>query len=234
VVELGRNRENSFCCGAGGAQFWKEEETGTERISDNRYREAQQALAGAENKVLAVGCPFCKSMLQSTPGRVEADAIAIKDVAELLLERVMAKLGKVAAVVPVNLPRPTSASTSVLVESTPAEAEPANLSQRKIETPRAEPLPVPDAVPQASPATPPAVERKKWVPKSPVANDAPSAPQPLPMPLDAAENKEATVVVPNSPSAVPPGKQATAPERKTWVPKAKQQQQPPDEKTKDA
>jgi Fe-S oxidoreductase len=235
VVELGRNRENSFCCGAGGAQFWKEEETGTERISDNRYREAQQALAGAENKVLAVGCPFCKSMLQSTPGRVEADAIAIKDVAELLLERVMAKLGQVAAVVPVNLPRPTSASTSVLVESTPAEAEPVNLSQRKIETPTAEPLPVPDAVPQASPATPPAVERKKWVPKSPVANDAPSAPQPVPMPLDAAENKEATaVVVPNSPSGVPPEKQATAPERKTWVPKAKQQQQPPDEKPKDA
>lgn len=232
VVELGRNRENSFCCGAGGAQFWKEEETGTERISDNRYREAQQALAGAENKVLAVGCPFCKSMLQSTPGRVEADAIAIKDVAELLLEGVMAKLGKVAAGVPVNLPRPTSASTSVLVESTPAEAEPANLSQREIETPRAEPLPVPDAVPQASPATPP-VERKKWVPKRPVANDAPSAPQPVLMPLDAAENKEATVV-PNSPPGVAPGEQATAPERKTWVPKAKQQQQPPDEKPKDA
>ncbi len=69
VVELPRNRENAFCCGAGGAQFWKEEEQGSERISDNRYREAQQTLASAEEKVLAVGCPFCKSMLGSTPAQ---------------------------------------------------------------------------------------------------------------------------------------------------------------------
>ena len=67
VVELPRNRENAFCCGAGGAQFWKEEEPGNERISDNRYKEAQQTLASApDEKVLAVGCPFCKSMLDST------------------------------------------------------------------------------------------------------------------------------------------------------------------------
>ncbi len=45
-VELDRKRENSFCCGAGGAQFWKEEEAGSERISDNRYREAQGRLEG--------------------------------------------------------------------------------------------------------------------------------------------------------------------------------------------
>src|SRR5271163_4806695 len=107
-VELGRNRENSFCCGAGGARFWKEEETGTQKISDNRYREAQQALAGGENKVLAVGCPFCKSMLDSTAARGQQDAIAVKDVAELLLESVEKKLGKVAAVTPVNLPMPTA------------------------------------------------------------------------------------------------------------------------------
>ncbi len=67
-VELERTRENSFCCGAGGAQFWKEEEAGAERISDNRYREAEEAGRAGENKVLAVGCPFCKSMLESTPG----------------------------------------------------------------------------------------------------------------------------------------------------------------------
>ena len=87
VVELPRNRENSFCCGAGGAQFWKEEEEGTERISDNRYREAERQLKGAGDKVLAVGCPFCKSMLESTPGK-GPDPLAIRDVAELLLEGV--------------------------------------------------------------------------------------------------------------------------------------------------
>ena len=59
VVELPRNKENAFCCGAGGAQFWKEEERGTERVADNRFREVQGALAKGENaKTLAVGCPF--------------------------------------------------------------------------------------------------------------------------------------------------------------------------------
>src|SRR5271156_5757042 len=118
-VELGRNRENSFCCGAGGAQFWKEEETGTQKISDNRYREAQQALAGGENKVLAVGCPFCKSMLDSTAARGQQDAIAVKDVAELLLESVEKKLGKVAAVTPVNLPMPQPPVTVAVAERAP-------------------------------------------------------------------------------------------------------------------
>src|SRR3984885_11337700 len=93
TVELERNRENAFCCGAGGAQFWKEEEAGEERISDNRFREVQQTLASAEGeKVLAVGCPFCKSMLGSTPRKGESD-IVIKDVAELLLEGVRRKKG---------------------------------------------------------------------------------------------------------------------------------------------
>jgi Fe-S oxidoreductase len=89
--EMPRARENSFCCGAGGAQFWKEEESGDERISDNRFREAQQSLAaGVGEKVLAVGCPFCKSMLSSTPGKDEAMAVVVKDVAELLLENLNA------------------------------------------------------------------------------------------------------------------------------------------------
>jgi Fe-S oxidoreductase len=92
VVEMERSRENSFCCGAGGAQFWKEEEPGTERISDNRYAEAQRVLDSATDKVLAVGCPFCKSMLESTPGKGDSP-IAVKDIAELLLEGVQRKAG---------------------------------------------------------------------------------------------------------------------------------------------
>jgi Fe-S oxidoreductase len=238
VVELGRKRENSFCCGAGGAQFWKEEQPGTERISDNRYREAQQALAGAEHKVLAVGCPFCKSMLESTPGRVEADAIAVKDVAELLLERLMAKLGKVAAVKPASPPLPPSSSNPVVV-STSAEVKEANAAQEKMEPPQFEPLLVPDAVPHASSATAPAAERKKWVPKNPLPKDVSPVPQPSP-PLDVAENKEGqppsvTVVVPDSPSGVPQGEQEAPPKRKAWIPRAKQEQQPkpPDDKPAD-
>ncbi len=93
VVELPRNRENSFCCGAGGAQFWKEEEPGEERISDNRYREVKETLKDADEKVLAVGCPFCKSMLDARRVRAD-DSIEIKDVAVLLLEGVERRAGK--------------------------------------------------------------------------------------------------------------------------------------------
>ncbi len=94
VLELDRTRENAFCCGAGGAQFWKEEEPGTERISENRFTEVKDRLSVAKHeKTLAVGCPFCKSMLESTPGRSDGNDIAIKDVAELLLESVQKKRG---------------------------------------------------------------------------------------------------------------------------------------------
>lgn len=89
VRELPRSRENSFCCGAGGAQFWKEEEPGEERVADNRLREAAETLSDGETagKVLAVGCPFCKSMLNSTAGQATAPVV-VKDVAELLLEQI--------------------------------------------------------------------------------------------------------------------------------------------------
>src|SRR6202789_618119 len=126
LVELDRNRENSFCCGAGGAQFWKEEEPGTQKISDNRYREAQKALAGGEDRVLAVGCPFCKSMLDSTAARGKADAIAVKDVAELLLESVEKKLGKVAVVAPVSPPQPQPSASSPVPVKTTIAPSPAN------------------------------------------------------------------------------------------------------------
>ena len=89
MVELPRNREGAFCCGAGGAQFWKEEEPGPEKVAANRFNEAQQALSKcAGSKTLAVGCPFCKSMLSSTPGQAGTD-IQIRDVAELLLDGIL-------------------------------------------------------------------------------------------------------------------------------------------------
>jgi Fe-S oxidoreductase len=160
-VELGRNREKSFCCGAGGAQFWKEEEPGTQKISDNRYREAQAALASGENKVLAVGCPFCKSMLDSTAASRREDAIAVKDVAELLLESVQKKLGKVAVAPPVNMPMPQPSSTVAVAEK---------------ETVAMAPAPTKAAEPAAAP-----VERKKWQPKAAAPAESLNPPEPQPV-----------------------------------------------------
>ena len=98
ILELERSRENSFCCGAGGAQFWKEEEPGDGRISDNRFNEIQARLDSAasnakEGKVLAVGCPFCKAMINSSPAKQSRDDVVVKDVAELLLEGVQRRDG---------------------------------------------------------------------------------------------------------------------------------------------
>ncbi|MEF2277867.1 heterodisulfide reductase-related iron-sulfur binding cluster [Deinococcus sp. YIM 134068] len=118
VLELERARDNSFCCGAGGAQFWKEEEEGRERVSDNRFREIQARLDGATQavaeyeqtgKVVAVGCPFCKSMMNSTPEKAKRDDIVVKDVAELMLESVRRATGEPVA--------PAAAPESTLEDS---------------------------------------------------------------------------------------------------------------------
>jgi Fe-S oxidoreductase len=81
LTEPGRTRSNSFCCGAGGGQFWKEEEKGVERVSTNRYRELKQTGA----KTVATGCPFCMRMLTEESANEEpAGALEILDVAEIV------------------------------------------------------------------------------------------------------------------------------------------------------
>jgi Fe-S oxidoreductase len=157
VVELERDRENSFCCGAGGAQFWKEEEPGTQRISDNRYAEAQRVLDGADDKVLAVGCPFCKSMLESTPSKGDS-SIAVKDVAELLLEGVRRKAG-------LPLDRLPAEGSSQIVEARPTlEAE--LRSTAVLSVPEQTPIVSRDAAPDAIlPSSEEVPKRKAWAPK---------------------------------------------------------------------
>ncbi len=59
MVELPRHGRQSFCCGAGGAQVWKEEEHGTGRVNADRMGEVLSA--GVET--LVVGCPFCQIAL---------------------------------------------------------------------------------------------------------------------------------------------------------------------------
>jgi Fe-S oxidoreductase len=92
LIEMPRSRNNSFCCGAGGAQFWKEEEPGTMRVAENRFREAEQTGA----QVVAAGCPFCKSMLNSSESAGKPGAPQVLDIAELVAEnlrRAKVKLG---------------------------------------------------------------------------------------------------------------------------------------------
>ncbi len=79
LLEMGRNRRDSFCCGAGGAQMWKEEEHGTAAVNETRFAEAK--ATGAE--VLAVGCPFCARMM--TDANTNAGSpLQVQDVAQVV------------------------------------------------------------------------------------------------------------------------------------------------------
>jgi len=82
TVEMPRNGAKSFCCGAGGAQMWKEEENGTERVNITRFAEAKSTGAST----VAVGCPFCLSMMTDA-SKADGGEIEVKDVAEIVAER---------------------------------------------------------------------------------------------------------------------------------------------------
>ena len=81
LIEMPRSRSDSFCCGAGGAQFWKEEEPGERKVNLERYQEA--TTSGADT--LAVGCPFCTRMFDDA--RAESDGgPRVADIAEIIAE----------------------------------------------------------------------------------------------------------------------------------------------------
>jgi len=84
VIEMPRHGAKSFCCGAGGAQMWKEEENGTERVNTARFAEARATGAST----LAVGCPFCITML-SDAATADGGAVEVKDVAEIVAEKLV-------------------------------------------------------------------------------------------------------------------------------------------------
>ena len=82
VVEMPRNKERSFYCGAGGGRMWMEEKLGT-RINLNRVDEA--IATGAPE--VAVGCPFCRVMVSDGMTGRGSD-VAVLDVAQALLRTV--------------------------------------------------------------------------------------------------------------------------------------------------
>jgi len=88
AIEMPRNRERTFCCGAGGARMWMEEKRGRP-INQERVREA--AETGAET--LAVACPFCTVMLDDGVRETGAK-LKVIDLATLLHEAVEKGRGK--------------------------------------------------------------------------------------------------------------------------------------------
>ncbi|HLA52312.1 MAG TPA: (Fe-S)-binding protein, partial [Flavitalea sp.] len=81
LVEMKRCRSKGFCCGAGGAQMFKEEEKGNRRISTERSDEAVSTGAS----IIAVACPFCNTMLTDGVKTTEKDdSVTVLDIAELV------------------------------------------------------------------------------------------------------------------------------------------------------
>ncbi len=79
LVEMPRHGKRAFCCGAGGAQMWKEEADGFESMRAVRLAEAESTGVAT----LTVACPFCLTMLGDAVGPA---APAVRDLAEVLVE----------------------------------------------------------------------------------------------------------------------------------------------------
>jgi Fe-S oxidoreductase len=81
LIEMKRCRSKGLCCGAGGAQMFKEEEKGTTRVNWERTDEALETGAG----IIASACPFCNTMMtDGVKTREKEENVQVLDIAELI------------------------------------------------------------------------------------------------------------------------------------------------------
>ena len=83
LIEMKRCKSNGLCCGAGGAQMFKEEEVGTTRVNLERSNEALETGAS----VIAAACPFCNTMMtDGVKNANKEEDVAVLDIAELIAQ----------------------------------------------------------------------------------------------------------------------------------------------------
>lgn len=81
LVEMKRCKSNGLCCGAGGAQMFKEEEKGDTRVNFERAKEALETGAS----IIAAACPFCNTMMtDGIKNSNKEDEVQVLDIAELI------------------------------------------------------------------------------------------------------------------------------------------------------
>ena len=81
LVEMKRSKANGLCCGAGGAQMFKEPEPGRKDINVERTEEALEI----KPEIIAAGCPFCNTMMTDGVKAKEQEAdVKVMDIAELI------------------------------------------------------------------------------------------------------------------------------------------------------
>ncbi|MFL0352507.1 (Fe-S)-binding protein [Xanthomarina sp. GH4-25] len=81
LVEMKRNRNSALCCGAGGAQMFKEPEKGDKDINVLRTEDALET----KPNIIATGCPYCNTMMtDGVKAKEKEDSIQVLDIAELI------------------------------------------------------------------------------------------------------------------------------------------------------
>lgn len=81
LVEMKRCRSNGLCCGAGGAQMFKEDEPGDKRINIERTDEALEL----KPNIIAAACPFCNTMISDgVKNREKEQDVQVLDIAEII------------------------------------------------------------------------------------------------------------------------------------------------------
>ena len=177
LAEMDHNRDEAFCCGAGGARMFMEENLG-KRV--NEFRSEQAVATGAEQ--IATGCPFCNVMLTGGVKSI-APQTQVSDVA-LMLRDAIAPSG--------DLPAPREKTFLDTPRREPVTEKPASEESSSIpstapqapatpSTPNAVATPTPPAAPSApaapsTPSAPTAPSPASNAPQAPAAPSAPSAP----------------------------------------------------------
>lgn len=83
LVEMKRSRKNGLCCGAGGAQMWKEDEPGDKRINTERVEEA----LGTGAEAIVANCPFCITMLSDgVTAKEKQESVMVYDLSEMIVQ----------------------------------------------------------------------------------------------------------------------------------------------------
>ena len=81
LVEMKRCKTNGFCCGAGGAQMFKEPEPGSKDVNIERTEQALET----KPEIIAAGCPFCNTMMTDGVKNKEKESeIEVLDIAEMI------------------------------------------------------------------------------------------------------------------------------------------------------
>ena len=81
LVEMKRSKSNGLCCGAGGAQMFKDAEPGNKEVNIERTEEALET----KSDIIAAGCPFCNTMMTDGIKNKEKEGdVKVMDIAELI------------------------------------------------------------------------------------------------------------------------------------------------------